>query len=592
MLIGGILLLTAIVFANSTGNGFIVNWDDDGYIINNPLIQDLSWEGLKTIFSTPHLDNYHPLTTLSNAMELHSFGPDPKPYHVINLLLHLLNTYLVFRFIKSLCDLQTDTLSSLPTHSRSYLPEITAVLFGIHPMHVESVAWLSERKDLLYGFFFIASLIYYLRFTRDKKASSYGLSILMFVCSLLSKPAAVALAPVLIIIDFYLGRKITGKTILEKIPFFALSLGFGILALQIQKASGATDLAPVFPVMERFFLVAYGLVFYIVKAIVPFGLSAIHLYPEPGHLTWVYYAAPVLLCLLAFAVYKAKAMRKEWIFGLLFFLITIILVIQIIPVGRAIVSERYTYIPYIGLFFILGKLYTRLADHISLSEKLTPYLKPALLVYIGILSLITWNRNKDWKNSYSLFSAAIETNPDDYYGYFARARGSMLMNDHAAALADYTEVLIRKPGFAEAYYSRGVVYEKVDVARAIADYTKAISFNPKHPSAYYNRGNLKINAGDNRGAISDYDTTILIRPQHDQSFCNRGVAKFNLGLTHEAILDFNKALAINPKLENAYANRGNAYLKLADTSKACADWRKAVEFGVMGMQKNIDAFCR
>ncbi len=580
LILGCILFITAIVFSNSIDNTFIINWDDDGYILNNPLIKEFSLAGIKTIFTVPHLDNYHPLTTLSNAIELELFGLNPKPYHVINLMFHLLNTFLVFRFVKSLS-------------GRMEVAAITALFFGIHPMHVESVVWVSERKDLLYTFFFLGSLIAYLKYNVEKKSTYFMLALVLLLCSLLSKPAAVVLSPVLLLIDYYNGRKMTAKVLIEKIPFFALSLFFGILAMHIQQSSGSTNMAPVFPLFDRIFLVSYALVFYIVKLLVPFGLSAIHLYPNLHALTWEYYAAPAMLILLVGLIYKAGEYRKDLIFGTLFFVITIAMVIQIIPVGRSIVSERYCYVPYIGLFFILGKLYCWIIDNkISFAQKIRPYILYIFAGFAIVCLILTWNRNKVWKDSNALFTAAIETNPNDYFGYFARARGELLMEDTRGALVDYNEVVRLNPTYAEGLYSRGVVNEKINVADAVADYTAAIRLSPKHANAFYNRGNLKINAGDYKGALSDYDSSIHINAKNDQAFCNRGAAKVNLGMVNEAIADYDEALRLNPELANAYSNRGNAFLRLGDSTKACEDWHKAVKYGYSSVQNTIQQYCK
>ncbi len=598
LIISCILLITAIVFSNSIDNGFIINWDDDGYILNNPLIRDLSWNGIKTIFTVPHIDNYHPLTTLSNAIEFSFYNTDPKPYHVINLFLHLINTLLVFSVAKALS-------------GRMEVAAITAVFFGIHPMHVESVAWVSERKDLLYAFFFLLSLLFYHRFIIHKKNIHWVIAFILFVCSLLSKPAAVALSPLLLLIDYYCGRKITLVTLLEKIPFFLFSLLFGILAMRIQQASGSTDLVPVFPIVEKFFMVSYAISYYLLEAVAPSGLSAIHLYPTPGSLPWMYYAAPVFLLLLVFAIYKSGTFRKELVFGFLFFLITIALVIQIVPVGRAIVAERYTYIPYVGLFFMVGQYYCRMMDsRLTSTKPIRPYLNYVLAGCCLFFLLLTWNRNKVWKDSYSLFTAAIETDPKNYFAYMSRARGEFLSENNKGAAADYSEVIRLKPDFTDAYYSRGVVNEKINVADAMADYTTAIRLSPTNDRAFYNRGNLKINAADYAGAMADYDAAIRIHTGlhktsgkksaslqnaediEAQSYCNRGVAKFNLGQLNEAILDYSEAIRLNPSLSNAYSNRGNAAFNIGNKRKACDDWHKASELGYASAQTNIDQYCR
>lgn len=577
-----ILLITFFVFSNSLSNGFVINWDDDGYIINNPLIKNLSLESIKNIFTAPHLDNYHPLTTLSNAIELKFFGFDPKPYHFINLVLHLLNTFLVFRFVK---------LLSL----RIEVAAITALFFGIHPMHVESVSWISERKDVLYAFFFLGSLICYLKYLNDKKAVFMAASILLFLLSLLSKPAAVILPLVLLLLDYYSGRSISVKIVMEKIPFFVLALLFGVIAMRIQQDSGSTSMVSAFALYDRIFLASYALVYYLLKLLIPTGLSAVHLYPEniDGRLPLEYYIAPLIIILVAWIIYRTKEHRRMLVFGILFFLTTIILVIQLTPVGRAIVAERYTYIPYIGLFFIIGHFYCLIKDNkIVIARKIKPYLLPAFAGYTFVFLVMTWNRNKAWKDSNSLFSEAIETDPDNYFAYYARAVGKGLIGDTNGAIKDYDEVVRIRPTYANGFYSRGTLKEKVNAADAIADYTEAIRQDPKYDKAFYNRGNLKINSRDYQGAIADYTETIRINSKNAEAYCNRGVAKYNLGNNKEAIEDYNEAIRLDPKLTNAYANRALTKFTIGDITQACNDWKMAQKYGSTDASKMIEQYCK
>ena len=223
VLLAVVLILTLIVFSNSFKNNFLVNWDDDGYILNNPTIQHLDKGSIHEIFTSFHMGNYHPLTTLTYALEYKFFKLDPLPYHWLNLIFHLCNVVLVFLFIKLLS-------------KKNLAAVITAVLFAVHPMHVESVAWISELKDVLYTFFFLLSLLFYMQFAKKKNPAVYILSLLMFVLSLLSKSAAVVLPVLLFLIDYFQSHKQNVKSVLLKVPFFILALIFGIIALKSQDA--------------------------------------------------------------------------------------------------------------------------------------------------------------------------------------------------------------------------------------------------------------------------------------------------------------------------------------------------------------------
>src|ERR1019366_4378594 len=486
-----ILILTYILYSGTLKNYFIINWDDDGYIINNPLIKDLSWKSIVFMFSHFHLDNYHPLTTLSNALEYHLYKLNPKPYHFNNLVLHLLNTTLVFYFIRQLIKNKEASL-------------LAALLFAIHPMHVESVSWISERKDVLYTAFFLLSLITYNRFIQEEKKYLLAWSVAFMFLSCLSKPAAVALTPVLFLLDYYSGKKIMMSSLIQKIPFLILSLLFGIMVLLSQSQSGSMNMVEHIPIIDKIFFVCYGLVFYIVKLFAPIHLSAMYLYPlkDNGLLPMEYYLAPFVLIALIIFIFKFKKIRKELIFGFLFYFFTIAMVIQLVPVGKAIVAERYSYMPYIGLFFILAKLYTMLQNNeFANAQKIKSVMNITIGIFIIIFCVGTWNRNKDWKDSYSLFSDIIKQQPYNYFGYYARGNGRTLQNDVKGAIEDYSQAIQLDSTYDVLWYNRGVQREKINEKAAAADdYTQAIKINPQDSKSFYNRGNIKVESGNLLGA--------------------------------------------------------------------------------------------
>ena len=227
-----IAIVTFVVYLPALHNAFV--WDDDDYIKNNPLVRSLN---IKDIFSNFVMGNYHPLTVLSLALQFKIFELSEAGYHFVNFSIHTLNTILVFYAINLLSGKKGVAL-------------IAAGLFGIHPMHVESVAWICELKDLLYSLFFICSFIYYLKYQDGKNKKYYTYALIFFLLSLLSKAMAASLPVLLLLADYFRGIKINSKSIAEKIPFFILSIIFGFIAIQAQKTSGATDIA-VFPIHQR-----------------------------------------------------------------------------------------------------------------------------------------------------------------------------------------------------------------------------------------------------------------------------------------------------------------------------------------------------
>ncbi|MCP4352984.1 MAG: tetratricopeptide repeat protein [Desulfobacterales bacterium] len=548
--LSAILLLTLAIFSNSLNNDFIINWDDYEYIINNNHIKSLSIRNIKIFLSDYFVANYQPLTMLSYALEYKFFGLNPKPFHITNLLLHLLNIVLLFRFIYLLTE-KTETAA------------IVALFFAVHPMHVESVSWISERKDVLYSFFFLGSLITYLYYVKNNRNYKYCIiSLLLFFFSLLSKSAAVTLPVILVLTDYYIEGNFAKKNIPEKIPFFILSIIFGIIAVFSQKSTGATDIAPFFPLYDRIFLVSYALLFYIFKMFAPFNLSALYFYPDKTNnlLPYGYYIAPVVVILISWVICKAAKFRKDMVFGVLFFLINILPVIQIIPVGRAFAADRYTYIPFIGLFFIIGQFFSRITDRKTYpSPKAGNIFIIILLCYTIFFSIATWNRNNVWKNSVILWSDVIEKNPSKDQAYFARGLAKMRSRDFQGA---------------------------------VEDYNKAADLNPESAGTYYSRGLVKFYMKNFQEAIRDYNRAIVLKPNYKDAYYNRGVAKYYLKDFQGAVEDYSKVTELNPKDAQVYFNLGAVKMQMKMKKEACEDWHKSFKSGYVQAGEMIKKYCQ
>ncbi len=569
IILGVILLLTTFIFSGSLNNDFITNWDDKGYIIDNEYVKDLSLEGIVNIFANYDYSNYHPITILTYALEYKMFGLNPKAYHISNLLLHLLNIILVYFFVSLLCKKRVIAL-------------VTALLFAIHPMHVESIAWISERKDLLYALFFIGALISYLFYLKKPKSYKYLiLTFVLFALSLMSKSAAVIFPVALFAVDYYYKRKIRLNNLLEKLPFFILSGIFGYINIIAQKAGGAIDTAPIYGFFDKIFLVSYSIVFYIIKLFIPGDLSALHYYPDKvgGLFPLEYYIAPILLILIIWAIYKNRLYKREIIFGTLFFIITIGLTIQIIPFGQAIVSERYTYIPYIGLFFIIGLIYNNILETKNYSiKKLIPYVSLSIIGAVIILSVLTIERNKVWKNGNILFTDVINKYPDKAYGYYNRAAYKLHKNDLKGAISDFNKAIDAYPNYFDAYINRGVTKQKANqYSEAIIDFNKAETIIPNHPNIYLNRGGSKFSLKNYDGAIRDFTIAISLNPEETKAYFNRGLVYSQLNNLDAAIEDFNKASSLNPKFANACHNCGIAKYKLKQYKEAIIEFNKTIK---------------
>ncbi|MCC6501644.1 MAG: hypothetical protein IT362_00735, partial [Deltaproteobacteria bacterium] len=347
--------ITFLVFLPALSGGF-VNWDDQRYVYENTLIRSIDLEFLKTIFSTIQVSNFHPLTMLSYAVDFALWGENPFGYHLENVILHAINTFFAGWLAVRLVEARGNR-----NHISAFIAGLTtALLFGLHPMHVESVAWISEKKDVLSGLFFILSLLAYLRYHRNRSFSSYALCFAFFILSLLSKPMAVTLPAVLLIIDMYPlerhSKEGFGRMLLEKIPFFFASMLIAVVTVIAQSGSGALRSLETDPLGLRVLTAFRGFIFYLVKLIFPTGLAPYYPHPLEQSITnYQYWGAIVIfVAITAAAVYAFKKGKAAFPGAWAFFVVTLLPVIGIIQVGRQAAADRYIYIPAIALFVLIG----------------------------------------------------------------------------------------------------------------------------------------------------------------------------------------------------------------------------------------------
>jgi tetratricopeptide (TPR) repeat protein len=558
LILGAICLLVIFVFAPCLKNGFA--WDDVAYVQNNALIRSFD---MKAIFTAYVAGNYHPLTILVHAVEYHMFGLHEEGYHATNLFIHLCNTLMVCMLVYLLSRKKEVAL-------------VAALLFGVHPVHVESVAWISELKDLLYTFFYLLALICYTKYVDAGKKLLYVLSVLFFAASLLSKAMAASLPVLLICIDFFRRRKFSVAVVVEKLPFFALAVWLGIVAIYAQQSESALH-AESYPFPQPLFFAASGILSYIFNWLLPLQLTAYYPYPvKPGEsIPFIYYVYLfMVLAATGGILYSLRRTRKIF-FGFGFFAITIFLVLKFLPVGFAMMADRYMYIPSIGLSYLAGE-----AFYFFWQKKNMPGVRPiAISVLIGIAtfySVQTMSQNRVWKDNFTLWSDVITKNPTVGIAYLNRGTYLTDHEKYPEALADLTHATELLPDYANAFFNRGVIYKQMNRSReAILDYSKAIALNPEFPQAYVNRGILlRDNQPDT--ALTDFNKAVSLDPNLPEAYNNRGILYLNKNMDDKAQEDFNKAIELKPDYSNAYVNRGNAWRNEKKFSEAEQDYNKAI----------------
>ena len=534
------LLLTFILYLPSLKNDFVPNWDDGGYVLEYEPIQSIDPENIKEIFTSFYKGNYHPLTTTMYAAVYAIDGDNAFLFHLLNLILHCANVWLVFLLIRGIFKKQA-------------LAFWVALIFGIHPMHVESVAWISELKDVLYTFVYLLSLLAYLSFQSSRHTQKLLLSLIFFLLSLLSKSAAVTLPLVILILDYARNSRINLRYIVERIPYFLLAGIFGIVAILSQGKQGAIqDLTPLYGIIDRVFIVSYAFMTYVVKFFAPLNLMAMYPYPgkTDGFFPWEVYAALAgLVATLSFILFAGKRRSiPEW--GMLFFIATSILTLQIIPVGGAVVAERYTYVPYIGLSLVpLWFLGVR-DNSLFIIEKWQSWL---LLAFSIFLAFNTQQRIRVWENGLVLFSDVIEKNPNLPFAYNNRGYAyQKYYNDMDKALADYSTAIRIDSTYYRSLSNRGVVYFNLgDPENAIRDFSRSLRYHPQNEDALLGRANSLSSLGRYADAIPDYNQYLTLQPGNAQAWLWLGVARYNTGAHQEALKNVRQSRKIEPQSDEA-----------------------------------------
>ena len=645
--VAGISALTYFFFSEILNNK-LTNWDDLGYIISNNLIKDSSMEGLKRIFSTdnPVMGNYHPLTIMLYWIEYAHYGLEPWIYHFDSLICHILVTIAVYFFVRILT-------------RRPVAAGVAALLFGIHPMHVESVAWAAGRKDILYGLFYILSLtayVYYLRSaSKNKKIIWYSLTIVLFAISLLAKSVGVTLPITLFLVDLLEGRTLfTGGSkpggiigdskngkfnyllFLEKVPHLGLAFLFGILSINAQKKIGALGTLDVhFTWFERIALAAYNVCTYLWKAVIPVGMCNFYPYPLKVNdaLPAYFYIYILLVAALLFLTWRFGRKNKILLFGIGFFLVNIALLLQLIPVGGCIMSDRYTYLPYLGLFTIAGWF---VSGYFENKEKMQTgkLLVGITIVYSLVLGYLTTQQCKVWHDSVSLWQDDIEKHPENPVSYFYLGQEYYTRYEDAITPADqkkyqdsaqfyflasiqkkpdYTNPIITLAELQRAtgqldeakrsyftvmridethsskvqdkdesiYLGLGVIYAiRHQYDSAGYCFRTALQIKPDFPEGHSNYANFLDILGKTDSSLAEYAIAISQNPDAVIPYMNR--ARIYLVVQNkadEAIRDYNKAIELKPEKADAYYMRSKAYDKKGDKAHALQDVEKAKSLG-------------
>lgn len=580
--------LTFAVYGSSLTNEF-VRWDDDLLITENPAVNEISPRSIAWVFTHYDPELYIPLTFLTYQFDHLIAGQHPFMYHFTNLILHTLNALLVFFFLYLLtsrkwpADRSEAHDSSQPSLRAGWVALFCGLLFAVHPLHTEAVVWASARKDVLSGFFFLVSITLYLFLLKGRSVVSdqrlatkktYWLSIGAFFLGLLSKVSIIFLPFILILIDFYEGRKITKETLIQKIPYFLLSIFFGLVALY-----GKRDGLEGVTLLQTFLMAARSTVFYLQKLFVPTALSVLYPTGRGIELLFPEYFIPLFILLGIAATLFFFRKNRTIIFGALFFFLMILPSYQNFAKDGDyfFASDRYAYLGSIGVLFLVGSILFHGGGDFrhNYTIQLNSILSSAVVILFGVMAFL---QSMVWRDSETLFNHTLRFYPN-YNARVYNNLGNVYRRQERAeeAIAMFKKALEIHP-HSRTYSNLGAVYRKEGrIVEALEAYRRAIEIDPEDAQSSFGLGLVYAQAGDYDKALEQYRAAIDHDPEYAEAYSNMGAIFFAAGESEQAIAMYREAIKADSLFVQAYFNLGVALARLGRTQEAIMAYEAAIE---------------
>jgi Flp pilus assembly protein TadD len=594
------LFLAAIslaVFGQAIHYDF-VNFDDDVYVYNAPAIQaGLTIKGIALAFTSPHARNWHPLATISHMLDCQLYGLKAGGHHATNIVLHTIAVLLLFRVLRQMTGAVWKSV-------------VVAALFAVHPLHVESVAWVSERKDVLSAVFFLLMLNAYVRYARAASTTRYLAVAVLFAAGLMSKPILVSAPVVLLLLDYWPlrrfeqpsstqrkakilksgnQRRIIQRLLLEKIPLLVLSAGACVITFILQKR--ATGAIPPLPFLWRVQNAFASYVIYIWKTLWPTRLAVFYPHPNNTLAIWEVILAIGFLLAVTVAAIVFRGQRPYLFTGWFWYLGMLVPVIGLVQVGEQGHADRYTYLPHIGLFLLAVWLAADVAA-VSQFRARVAVATAVAVVIIAALASAAFVQTSYWRNSETLWSHALAVTSDNdvahnNLGYLCVDRGEL-----DEAISHFESAARIRSGKLDAHYDVGSAFVQMNLADALArkglsdeamvHYEEAIRLQPDYADAYYNRGSVLFAKGRIDEAIADWEKTLQIQPNDADAHTGLGNALLGKGSLQEAIAHYEKALALAP--EDPHSRNNVAWVLATASDASIRDGTRAVGFAQAAVQ--------
>jgi tetratricopeptide (TPR) repeat protein len=539
-----------------------VHWDDPSYPLNTHLLGGFSVEAVRWAFTSGEQANWHPLTWLSHLLDYQLFGARPGPDHVTALAIHILASLMLFVFLRRATGAQ-------------WRSGLVAFIFALHPLHVESVAWISERKDVLCAFFWFLTSWAWVRYGEKPAASRYALVIVSYCLALLSKPMAVTLPLTLLLLDFWpLRRPVSIRLLWEKLPLAGLAAADCVITYLAQHAAGATKPLSLYPLGLRVENALTTWMIYIGKMFWPTHLPFFYPYPKSIPIWQAVLAGAAIAALTTLAIWLAR--RAPWFtVGWLWYFVTLIPVIGLVQVGNQARADRYMYIPMVGLTIAIA---WGAADAISRWPRLKPWTVTALATACAALVPVTQMEASYWESNESLLAHAILVSDNDFIAYRDRDVELRLANTpERQAGANFDAQLGATPNTSRGHQERGeILWQAGRKEEAMAEYRTAIQLNESNADAHASLGAALADRSDMPGAISEYDKALSTEPDNARALFNRGVALSLEGRIDEAVESYRHALRIDPGDARTRNNLGAALGKQGKWGEAATAFAAAL----------------
>lgn len=547
-LLGPPLLLAALTVAVfwPLGGFPFIGLDDPWYVFHNQrVLKGLSWDGVAWALTTLTQGNWHPLTWLSHLTDVTLFGQDAGKHHLVNLALHTASTVALFLLLTRLT-------------GRRWPSWAVAALFGVHPLHVESVAWVAERKDVLSGLLFMLVIAAYLGFVRHGGRARYALVVVLYALGLTAKPMLVTLPALLLLLDWWpLGRLSAdgraaawpARPVLEKIPLLLLSAASSAVTFVAQLRGGAMNMMESHYLGERAANAVLSAALYLVKTVWPARLSIFYPFPEVRAIPWEVAGAAALLVAITCAAVILRRRQPSLLMGWCWYLGTLVPVIGLVKVGLQGHADRYTYLPSIGLFVALAWAVWPRRPRAALVAV------AASLALVAGLSVAARQQVQLWRDDTTLFSHSLAVNPDDWIAHFILGDAAVKQGRVNDGLFHFQEAVRLNPRYAEAQNDLGLSLALTGrPAEALAHVQEAARLEPNRADFAYNYGNLLANQGRADQALRAYNRAIELNPEFAEAHNNLGLLLLNTGRPGEAQTHFETALRIKPDFQQAQVN--------------------------------------